>query len=119
MTIAPCGSIRNLSIYRNARVEASASADFVQAMAAAGAAYEEALMARHRAIDQALRAAQAIYDEATAVAQVLRESARERAVDAYIAAYANPGPDLHREVAGYDRDLVLKMALDEREACPR
>lgn len=100
-------------------VEASASADFVQAMDAASAAHDEAVFAAHRALEQAMRAAQAIYDEATAAAQIPRESARERAVDAYIAAYANPGPDLHREVAGYDRDLVLKMALDEREACPR
>lgn len=50
---------------------------------------------------------------------MVRESARERAVDACITAYANPGPDLHREVAGYDRELVLKMALDEHSDCPR
>ena len=46
------------------------------------------------------------------------EAARERAIDAYVSAYANPSPGLYRDVAGYDRELVLKMALAERERCP-
>ena len=56
---------------------------------------------------QALEAATPIY-----------EAARERAIDAYVSAYANPSPELYRDVAGYDRELVLKMALAERERCP-
>ena len=47
------------------------------------------------------------------------EAAKSRARDAYIAAYENPAPDLHRETAGYDHDLVLKMARAEREFCPK
>ena len=47
------------------------------------------------------------------------EAAQSRARDAYIAAYENPAPDIHRETAGHDRDLVLKMAKAERELCPK
>ena len=47
------------------------------------------------------------------------EAAQSRARDAYIAAYENPAPDIHRETAGHDRDLVLKMAKAEREFCPK
>ena len=47
------------------------------------------------------------------------EAAQLRARDAYIAAYENPAPDVHRETAGCDRDLVLKMARAERELCPK
>lgn len=47
------------------------------------------------------------------------EAAQSRARDAYIVAYENPAPDVHRETAGYDRDLVVKMARAERELCPK
>ena len=75
--------------------------------AASRQAQETAELIYQQARTQALEAATPIY-----------EAARERAIDAYVSAYANPSPGLYRDVAGYDRELVLKMAIAEREHCP-
>ena len=46
------------------------------------------------------------------------KEAANRLIDAYVAAYANPGPGLTRDVAAYDKELVFTMAESQRQLCP-
>ena len=98
-------------------------AKYQRAIKAADHTYRQAREAAEAAHSQAVEAADQIYQQARtqaiALARPAYEAARERAVDAYISAYANPGPGLYRNVEGYDKELVLKMAIAEREFCPQ
>lgn len=46
------------------------------------------------------------------------KEANRRRIDAYVAAYVNPGPGLHRDVSKYDKELVFTMAESQRRLCP-
>ena len=110
------------TVARYKRAKEAAEVAERRALEAADRAYREAKETADAAARQAQETAELIYQQARIraleVATPIYEAARERAIDAYVSAYANPSPELYRDVAGYDRELVLKMALAERERCP-
>lgn len=85
------------------------------------AAYDAALKDAESDLAHAKSAAQMAYEEAIRPAQNVHDaavaSAKQRRVDAYVKAYANP-LDGFRDIDGYDVSIVLKMAVHERKLCP-
>ena len=111
------------ALQRLREIERSAKAAYLEALERANTAYDEATQSATDAWMESQREARQarqteVMQETMNAAVAALEAARSRAADAYIAAYANPGPDLYRDIAGYDKDIVLKMALAERELCP-
>ena len=110
------------AVARYERAKETAESAERRALEAADRAFREAKEAADAAARQAQETAELTYQQARTqaleAATPIYEAARERAIDAYVSAYANPSPELYRDVAGYDRELVLKMALAERERCP-
>lgn len=64
------------------------------------------------------RAAVVVSNPDSPIAAAIRTAEANR-IDAYVAAYANPGGEV-RSIAGYDTAIVYKVARDERQQfCPR
>ena len=99
--------------------EAHATADrtYKQTMSA-WKSKRDAEMERNKEYERIDRAVSKMIKQALESAKPAYLKAVERAIDAYIAVYTNPGPGLHRDVSGYDRDLILTMAESQRQLCP-
>ena len=115
--------LRKLDLAAFPQKNPATEAEYQRAIKSADHSYRKAREAAEATHSRAVEAAEQVYQQAraqaVAVARPAYEAARERAVDAYMSAYANPGPGLYRNVEGYGKVLVLKMAIAEREFCPQ
>ena len=93
--------------------EAKADADRIY-----NASWNAAAEERRSEYERIERTANEMLRSALAPSVPSYEEAISHRIHAYVAAYANPGPGLQRDVSGYDKELVFTMAESQRRLCP-